>query len=160
MKFATADLSDAFPEVAVAEPGFRDFGGRRSFYGAVSTVLCSEDNSLVRTALSEPGEGRVLVVDGGASLRCALLGDLLATLGSENGWAGIVVNGCVRDSAVLADIALGVKALATCPRKSVKLGRGERDVPVTFAGVTFVPGHHVYADEDGVLVSAGELRIP
>ena len=160
MEFATADLSDAFPEVAIAEPVFRDFGGRRRFHGVASTVLTFEDNSLVRTALSEPGDGRGLIVDGGASLRCALVGDLLAALGGENDWAGIVVNGCVRDSAVLAGIPFGVKALATCPRKSVKLGRGERDVPVTFAGVTFVPGDHVYADEDGVLVSAEELQIP
>ena len=159
MDFATADLSDAFPEVAIAEPVFRDFGGQRSFHGVVSTILTFEDNSLVRAALSEPGDGRVLIVDGGASTRCALLGDLLAALGSEHGWSGTVVNGCVRDSAVLAGIPFGIKALATCPRKSVKLGRGERDVPVTFAGVTFSPGHHVYADADGVLVSAEELQV-
>ena len=159
MESATADLSDAFPEAAVAEPVFKDFGGRPSFHGVVSTVLTFEDNSLVRAALSEPGDGRVLIVDGGASLRCALLGDLLAALGSEHGWAGIIVNGCVRDSAVLAGIDFGVKALATCPRKSVKAGRGERDVPVTFAGVTFVPGEHVYADADGVLVSPVRLQI-
>lgn len=150
----TADLYDAHEDsVAVAEPLLRDFGGRRAFHGPIATVRAPEDNSLVRKALEEKGDGRVLVVDGLGSLRCALLGDQLAELAVKNGWAGVVVNGCIRDSEAIAAMPLGVKAIATNPRKSKKLGQGERDVPVRFAAVAFVPGHVLYADEDGVLVS-------
>lgn len=116
-------------------------------------MRCIEDNSLVRVALEGPGNGAVLVVDGGGSLRCALLGDQLGTLAMENGWSGVIVNGCVRDSADLGTMDLGVKALATHPRKSVKRGEGERDVAVSFLGVEFSPGAMVYADGDGVVVA-------
>jgi regulator of ribonuclease activity A len=153
-----ADLFDQFDDrVRVCDPIFRDFGGRRCFSGPVSTVKCFEDNSLVKAALGEPGEGRVLVVDAGGSLRCAMLGDLLAASAVENGWSGVVLFGCVRDSADIAAMALGVKALATNPRKSEKRGEGQRDLAVSFAGVCFRPGDYIYCDEDGILVSTEPL---
>ena len=152
--FSTADLYDANEDnVQVALPMFADFGGRLTFSGPLSTVKVHEDNTLVRKALEEQGEGRVLVVDGGESLRCALVGDMLAELGRDNGWTGIIVSGCIRDSAVITTIDIGVKAIGTNPRKSLKLNAGQRDVPVSFAGVTFTPGDHIYADEDGILLS-------
>ena len=157
---ATTDLCDAHPAVQVAEPVLRHFGGRRRFAGQVSTVLCLEDNSRVREAVAEPGKGRVLVVDGGGSLQCALLGDLLAEKAVANGWCGVVVNGCVRDTGRLAELPLGVMALAPLPRRSEKRDHGERDVGVRFAGVTFHPGDHVYADEDGLIVSGTILDAP
>jgi regulator of ribonuclease activity A len=126
----------------------------------IATVQVLEDNVLVRQALEEPGLGRVLVIDGGGSLRCALLGDMLATLARDNGWAGVIVNGCVRDSQAIGALKVGVMALATHPRKSAKLGQGARDVPVTFAGVTFRPGQMVYADRDGIVVAARPLLDP
>lgn len=151
---ATADLYDDFGEsLRVAAPLFSDYGGTRSFAGPVSTVKVFEDNSLVRAALEEPGEGRVLVVDGGGSMRCALVGDNLAELGAQNGWAGILVYGCIRDVVPIGAIALGVKAMATNPRKSVKKGEGTRDVEVRFAEIVIRPGDYLYADEDGVVVA-------
>ncbi len=154
MDIKTADLCDEFADrLRIADPVFRRFGARAAFAGPISTLRVFEDNVLVRSALEEPGEGRVLVVDGAGSMRCALLGDLLAALASDNGWAGVVVNGCIRDSADIDGIDIGVRALATMPLKSRKLGRGERDVPVAFAGVQFEPGHYLYADEDGVLIA-------
>ena len=152
MMYATTDISDAYGDAPVADPIFETFGGHAAFHGPISTVLCFEDNTLVRDALEQPGERRVLVVDGGGSLSCALLGDRLAALARDNGWAGIVINGCVRDVGQLAQIAVGVKALAAHPRRSVKRGVGERDVDVSFAGVTFRPGAWLYADEDGIVV--------
>lgn len=154
MRHATADLSDAHPAAAVVSPtlGLRSFGGVPAFHGPVSTVRCFEDNSLVRAALEEPGDGKVLVIDGGGSRGCALVGDVLAALGCDNGWSGVVVNGCVRDTAQLAEIALGIKALAAHPTRSEKRGAGERDVDVTFGDVTFRPGAWLYADADGILV--------
>lgn len=158
MSTKTADLYDEHGEnLQVAEPLFRDFGARLSFSGPVATVKCFEDNSLVRAALEQPGEGRVLVVDGGGSLRCALVGDLLGALGRDNGWTGIVVYGCIRDAVELGQIELGLKALATNPRKSVKRGEGQSDVPVRFAGVVFEPGAYLYADPDGIVVSDSPL---
>ena len=158
MIYTTADLYDQHEgKVQVALPLFRDYGGRKVFGGQVVTVRVFEDNSLVRAALSERGQGKVLVIDGGESLRCALVGDLLAQLGKDNGWEGVIVSGCIRDSSVISDIDIGVKALGTSPRKSVKKGAGDRDVPVTFAGVTFKPGDYVYADMDGILVSASKI---
>lgn len=156
--WATTDLCDRHPELlAVATPALRSFGGRRRFDGAIATVRCCDDNSLVRERLAEPGAGRVLVVDGGASLRCALVGDQLGALGVASGWSGIVVWGCVRDSVALSALDIGVLALATHPRRSVKRGQGERDVAVAFAGVSFRPGAHLYADEDGVVVAPASL---
>jgi len=158
MKHATSDLWDANEgALQVAEPIFRDYGGNRSFGGMVRTLKCFEDNSLVRKALGEPGEGAVLVVDAGGSRRCAMLGDQLAELAVKNGWAGVVMWGLIRDSAVIAEMALGVKALGTIPVKSVKRGEGQLDVPVTFAGVTFEPGNWLYADADGIVVATSKL---
>ncbi len=156
---ATADLYDAHGEaLRVMAPIFRDYGGSKSFAGEVVTLKVFEDNSLVRAALEEPGLGRVLVVDGGGSLRCALVGDNLAELGAKNGWAGIVVYGCIRDSAPIAGIAIGVKAIATNPRKSVKKGEGERGLTLRFAEVTVEPGDYLYADVDGVVLAKGKLH--
>ena len=150
----SADKSDELGDKCrITRPGFRDYGGYRAFEGRVSTVRCFEDNSLVREATRQPGEGRVLVVDGGASMNCALLGDRLARLACENDWAGIVINGCIRDSATIADMPIGVKALETHPKKSEKRGSGERDVAVHFAGVTIKPGDYIYCDSDGILVA-------
>ena len=158
MSLATADLCDAHGDnVRVCDPIFRDFGGRRAFFGPVATVSAFEDNALVRRRLEEPGGGRVLVIDGGGSVRRAMVGGNLAQLALDNGWAGIVVNGCVRDADELAATAIGVRALATCPRKSTKTGQGEIDVPVAFASVIFHAGEYVYADGDGMVLSAAPL---
>jgi regulator of ribonuclease activity A len=154
MSLATTDLSDAHPTaVQAADPIFRDYGGRRAFHGPITTLKLFEDNALVRSALETAGEGRVLVVDGGGSMRCALLGDQLAELAVRHAWAGVVVYGCIRDSEAIGQLALGVKALATHPLKSIKRGEGQRDLPVRFAGVTFRPGAWLYADADGLIVS-------
>ena len=159
MQIATADLCDEHgSDVQVADPLFRDFGGRKAFFGPVLTLRVPDDNSLVRTALEEKGHGRVLVVDAGGRTDCALLGGNLATLAQDNGWAGVLVHGCVRDSDELAATAVGVKALACCPRKSEKRGLGERDVPLELAGVTVEPGAWIYCDADGVVVAREELR--
>ncbi len=158
MDFKTTDLCDEFSDrLQVAEPIFGDYGGEVMFSGSIVTLKVFEDNSLVRTALEKPGDGRVLVVDGGGSMRCALVGDQLAELAEENDWAGVIVNGCIRDSAAIAEIPIGVKAVGVHPLKSVKRGVGECDIPVRFAGVTFQPGYYVYADEDGLLVSEKPL---
>lgn len=155
---ATADLYDTHGEaLRVLAPIFRDFGGVRTFSGPAATVKVHEDNSLVRAALEEPGQGRVLVVDGGGSLRCALVGDNLAQIGQDNGWSGIIVYGCVRDAGPIGAIAIGVKALATNPRKSVKKGEGERDVVVRFAEAVIAPGDYVYADDDGIVLADARL---
>jgi regulator of ribonuclease activity A len=152
--FATADLSDAHPEAQVADPVFRDFGGKIAFHGQARTLKVFEDNALVRTALETPGEGRVLVIDGGGSMRCALVGGNLCGLAVKNNWSGLVVFGCIRDSEELASQAVGVKALASHPRKSEKgLHSGRQDLPVRFAGVTIKPGAWVYADRDGIVVA-------
>jgi len=158
MSHATTDLSDAHPDaIQVAEPMFRDFGGQRAFHGAIATVKLFEDNALVRSILETPGARRVLVVDGGGSMRCALLGDQLAELAVRNGWAGVVVHGCIRDSEAIGQLPLGVKALATHPLKSIKRGEGQREIPVRFAGVHFRPGAWLYADGDGLIVSEHPL---
>ena len=158
MTFTTADLYDKYgDDLKVALPIFKDYGAKRIFHGPISTVKAYEDNSLVRTALVEPGEGRILIVDGDESLRCAMLGGMLAKLGMENGWSGIIVFGCIRDADVIATIDIGVKALNTNPRKSLKRGLGDRDIPVSFAGITFNVGEYVYADTDGVIVSEKKI---
>ena len=150
---STADLLDELPDSAVCDLQLRQFGGLAAFEGEIATVRCFEDNVLVRRRVSEPGDGRVLVVDGGGSLRVALAGDNIAGLALSNGWAGLVINGYVRDSAELRTLALGVKALGTHPKPSAKQGGGELDVPVSFGGVTFTPGARVTCDDDGVVVS-------
>lgn len=158
MDFHTADLCDAHEDkVLVLEPILRRYGGRRAIGGEITTLRLFEDNSLLRAALEQPGNGRVLVVDGGGSRRCALVGDQLALLAVKNGWGGIVVWGCIRDSAAIAGMELAVFALATHPRKSVKKNQGERDVAVSFGGLTFTPGHYLYADDDGVIVAGEKL---
>jgi regulator of ribonuclease activity A len=150
---ATADLVDAYgPEVRVCDIQFRQFGGRRMFRGSVRTVSCHEDNGLLRDLLRTPGRRGVLVVDGGGSLRTALVGDLIAGAAQANGWAGLVVHGAVRDSAALCGLDLGIKALGTIPRKSGKTGTGAVDVPVTFGHVTFQPGDMLHADDDGIVL--------
>jgi len=154
----TTDLSDAHPDLAVPSPIFRDFGGFTTFSGPISTLSVLEDNQKVRAALEAPGGGRVLVIDGGGSVRRALVGGNLGKLAETNGWAGIVVFGAVRDTAELRECNVGIKALAAVPRKSEKAGRGVADVPVTFADCTFRPGEHLYADEDGIVVSKVALR--
>jgi regulator of ribonuclease activity A len=151
---STSDLFDASPGAATCETQFRQFGGVRAFSGLIATVRCLEDNVLVKQRCSEPGAGRVLVVDGGGSFRCALAGDVVAGLAAENGWAGLVINGCVRDVEAIARLPLGVKALGTNPKPSGKTGAGEIDVPVTFGGAEFVPGAMLYSDEDGLLILA------
>ncbi len=160
MSIKTADLCDQHTaDVHVAAPIFRAYGGIVEFWGPISTVSVYEDNVLVRAALETQGAGRVLVVDGGGSLRCALVGDLLAALAHRNGWAGVVVHGCIRDAAAIAQIPIGVRALNTNPLRSAKRGAGEREVPVNFAGLTFTPGHYLYADLDGIVVSARRLGV-
>jgi regulator of ribonuclease activity A len=162
MSFKTPDLCDEFESelggsLRVVAPMFQRYGGRSSFSGEIVTLKIFEDNSLVRTAFAENGKGKVLVIDGGGSLRCALVGDQLAILAEKNGWEGVVVYGCIRDSADINGIAIGVRALNTHPQKSIKKGVGDRDIAITFGGVTFNPGEWLYADEDGVLVSGKAL---
>ncbi len=158
MAFSTADLCDDHAAtLSIAAPLFRDFGGLASWSGRVSTVKVFEDNVLVRAALDEPADGRVLVVDGGGSLRCALIGDMIGELARKNAWAGILLYGCIRDAAAIAKLPIGLKALATHPLKSTKKGAGDRDIPVTFAGITFTPGAYLYADLDGVVVAPKAL---
>ncbi|WP_395108817.1 ribonuclease E activity regulator RraA [Actinomadura sp. SCN-SB] len=161
MDFATADLIDDFgDELQSCETQFRDYGGRAAFAGPIATVRCHRDNALVKQVLSEPGEGRVLVVDGAGSLGSALVGDLIAASAVGNGWAGVVINGAVRDVAALRALDLGIKALGSNPRKSSKDGTGEVGVPVTFGGVEFRPGDHLYSDEDGIVTARRSLLEP
>ncbi|MFT5700220.1 MAG: regulator of ribonuclease activity A [Desulforhopalus sp.] len=155
----TADLYDVYEEkLRVCEPIFRHFGGNRSFYGQIATLKCFEDNSLVSQHLGQPGKGRILVVDAGGSLRCAMLGDILAQKAVDNGWAGILMYGCIRDLEEIGRMPLGVLALASNPRKSIKKGAGDAEIPVKFAGVTFRPGEWLYADLDGVVVLEEEAK--
>jgi regulator of ribonuclease activity A len=151
----TADLVDDIgPDVRSCDVQFRQFGARTQFAGPISTVRCVEDNALLKSVLSTPGEAGVLVIDGGGSLHTALVGDLIADLARSNDWAGLIVHGAVRDAAALRDIDLGIKALGTNPRKSGKTGAGERDVTVSIGGVEFVPGDIAYCDDDGIVVVA------
>jgi regulator of ribonuclease activity A len=160
MELKTTDLCDKYPDaVRVAEPGFSDFGGASYFSGSIQTIKCHEDNSLVRKALETDGDGKVLVVDGGGSMRCALLGDMLGDLAIKNKWQGIIVYGCVRDSAALELLPLGIKALDTIPLKSNKRNEGQENIAVHFAGVSFVPGEYVYCDADGIIVSKERLTL-
>jgi regulator of ribonuclease activity A len=159
----TADLLDQNEDklrtgsVRVVAPLFRSYGGKPAFSGTISTLKLFEDNGLVRKALESPGNGRVLVIDGGGSLRRALVGDQLALLGIKNGWAGIIAYGCIRDSKAISGMDIGLFALATHPQKTLKKNEGDVDIPVTFGGVSFVPGQYLYADEDGVIVSETAL---
>lgn len=159
-KICTPDLCDEYPDVAVVEPMFINYGGVDAFGGEIVTVKCFEDNSIVKEQVGQPGKDRVLVVDGGGSMRNALLGDMLAEKAAEQGWAGIIVYGCIRDVDVIMQTHLGVQALGTHPRKTEKRGIGDLNVPVTFGGVTFVPGAFVYADNNGIIVSPRALTLP
>ncbi len=150
---STSDLFDAHSaEAFVCETQFWQFGGLRAFSGPIATVRCKEDNVLVKERVAEPGEGRVLVIEGGGSFRCALVGDNVAGTALANGWVGLVINGCVRDVATLAELELGIKALGTCPRPSRKEGKGETEVTVGFGGATFTPGAMLHSDDDGIVV--------
>ncbi len=149
----TADLCDAHAELRVLAPLFRDYGGLSEIFGEVVTLRVFEDNQLVRSTLETPGHGRVLVVDGRGSLRTALVGGNLGKLAEANGWSGILVHGAVRDAAELAGCRVGIKALATMPRRSAKNGEGERDVVVELAGAKIAPGDWLFADEDGIVIA-------
>ena len=155
---ATTDLSDAHADdLQHCAPVFRDYGGVIAFHGPVTTLKLFEDNVMVRAAVETKGEGRVIVVDGGGSMNCALFGGNLASLAAQNGWAGVVIYGCIRDTLELAAEKVGVKALAAHPKRSARLGAGEKDVPVRFAGVTINPGDWLYADADGIIISKTKL---
>ena len=159
MTYPTTDLCDVHEgKVRVVEPMFASFGGRAAFHGRIATLKLFEDNSLVRNALASPGESRVLVIDGGGSLRRALVGDQLAALAAKNGWAGIVVYGCIRDSRAIEEMDIGVLAIGTHPMKTIKKHVGDADVVLNFGGVRFVPGEWLYADEDGVIVSGTAIH--
>ena len=157
VEFMTTDLSDAHEDVRYLAPGYQDFGGKTRFHGPAKTLLTFEDNTKLRAAVEQAGNGQVLVVDGGGSMDCALFGGNLAKLAAQNGWAGIIIHGCVRDRAELAAEAVGIKALASHPKKSLKRDLGSFDMSLNFSGVTVHPGDWIYADEDGVLVSPCKL---
>jgi regulator of ribonuclease activity A len=150
---STCDLYDTLGASArVLPPAFQDFGAQPRFSGVVVTVRCFEDNSRVKEILTTPGSGKVLVVDGGGSQRCALMGDLIAKSAVDNGWQGVVIYGCIRDRAALREMALGIKALAATPRKSERRGEGQIQIPIEIAGVACRPGDRLVADEDGVII--------
>lgn len=154
----TADLCDTHGDkLYIANPVFTNYGGKAGFGGPIATLQVFEDNTLVRSTVKTAGNGKVLVVDGGGSMRCALLGGDLAKMAAKNGWAGIIINGCIRDADEISALDIGVFALATHPQRSQKRGIGESDIPVTFAGITFIPEHFLYADSDGIVVSDAAL---
>lgn len=161
MTYSVPDICDDFqPDLQVLDPLFNAYGGRRKFCGEAVTIKCFEDNSLVKETLKKDGTGKVLVVDGGASFRCALLGDMLAAMAADNGWRGVLVNGCVRDVEILKTIDIGVSALNCHPLKSHKRNEGQFNVRLRFAGVSFEPGAYLYADENGIIVANSELDLP
>ncbi len=156
--FKTTDLYDDHLEnLQVATPIFRDFGGKPSFSGKIVTLKAVDDNSFLKTSFEQDGSGKVLVVDASASMRCAMMGDMMAALGAANGWQGVIIHGCIRDSVDVGKVDIGVKALATTPRKSTKRNQGVLNIPLHFADVTFNPGEYVYADEDGIVLSKTKL---
>ncbi len=158
-KLSTPDLCDQFPDqVRVLDPIFKNYGGKSSFFGEAVTIKCFEDNSVVKELLNEQGQGRVIVMDGGGSLRRAILGDMLAANAVKNGWSGLIINGCIRDCDEIASLSLGVKALNTHPLKTEKRGLGDLNVPVSFAGQTIAPGDWVYADNNGIIASQQALE--
>ncbi len=160
-QYITPDLCDEYPElIQVVEPMFNNYGGRESFGGEIVTLKAFEDNSKVRELVATDGTGKVMVVDGGGSLRRAMLGDMLAEKAASNGWEGIIIYGCIRDVDVIMDTELGVQALATNPLKTDKKGLGEVNVEIKFGGVVFIPGHFIYADNNGVIVSSQALSMP
>lgn len=154
------DLFDDYAsQLTLAQPLFTDFGKKKIFYGEIVTVSCFNDNSKVKELVATNGTGKVMVVDGKASLSNALLGDMLAEKAVLNGWQGIVINGCIRDAGTIATLGLGVKALGCNPIKTEKLGAGEVNVPVSFAGIEFVPGQFIYADSNGIAVCESSLKV-
>jgi regulator of ribonuclease activity A len=158
MTFVTCDLCDAHPDkVRVVESMFANYGGRPVFSGQIVTVKCHEDNTVVKEQVGKPGQGKVMVVDGGGSKRCALLGDMLAAQAAQNGWEGIIIFGAIRDVDDVRKTDLGVQALGSIPLKSNRQGRGDLNIPVTFGGVTFREGEYIYADNNGIIVSAEPL---
>lgn len=155
------DLCDQYPQhVRVAQPLFQSYGGQSIFHGEVVTVKCFEDNSLVKELVNTPGKGRVIVVDGGGSQRRALLGDMLAEAAVNNGWAGLVIYGYIRDVGAISQLSLGVQALGVIPVKTEKRGLGDLNVPVEIAGLDIHPGEYLYADLNGVLISETPLAVP
>jgi len=158
MMKSTPDLCDQYPElIQVVEPMFSNYGGRERFGGEIVTVKCFEDNSVVKQLVATEGQGRVMVVDGGGSMRRACLGDMLAEKASANGWSGLIIYGCIRDVDEIMATDIGVQALGTHPMKTEKKGIGETQIPVTFGGVTFYPGHYIYADNNGIVVASQPL---
>ena len=159
MNLSTPDLCDQHPDQVRVVTGvhWRSYGGKSAFHGPIETVRCFEDNSRVKEALAESGEGRVLVVDGGGSLRHALIGDLIAGGAAKQGWAGVIIHGACRDVEVTRDISIGLLALGSVPIKSVRRGEGERGVAINFGGVRFLPGEFVYADANGIIVASQAL---
>jgi len=154
MNFQTADLWDDYAsQLTCLTPIFKSFGQKSSFAGKVVTLKLFEDNSLVREQLSKDGTGKVLVVDGGGSLRCALVGDRLAQKAMDNHWEGIIVYGCIRDSMIINQMNVGIRAVNTCPVRSIKRGEGQEGLVVRFAESVIKPGNYIYADADGVVVS-------
>jgi regulator of ribonuclease activity A len=152
MSLKTSDLCDACEQAVPCALPLRGWGRRRAFAGAIRTVRCHEDIALMRDMVNQPGQGQVLVIDGGGSLSRAIFGDVMAAVASRNGWAGLVINGAIRDGVEIDAMDIGVKALGTVPKRGERTGRGEVDIPVTFGGVTFIPGRRLVADDDGVIV--------
>lgn len=160
MGLKTADLCDEFiNDLSICEIEFKSYGKKPIFSGKIHTVNVFEDNVLVKEALQTIPEGSVLVVNGGGSKKCALMGDRLGDIAIERNLSGVIINGCVRDVAELAELNVGIFAIGSTPVKSIKVGKGERDTPLEFGGIVWEPGHYVYADEDGVVVSANELSL-
>jgi regulator of ribonuclease activity A len=158
--FATADLYDAYGDRCQScQTQFRQYGGRKTFSGKIQTIECRNDNVLLRKTLESRSNGDVLVVDGAGDLGGALVGDIIAKLGMDNGWSGLILNGAIRDANTMATLDIGVKAIGSNPKKSGKNGAGRVNIPVSFGTVTFIPGHWLYSDDDGILVSAEELKI-
>ena len=153
MTISTSDMSDEFGDsLGYCDTPFQQYGLPRGFAGTITTVRCFEDNALLKAVLGTPGHGGVMVVDGGGSVRVALLGDILAQSAIDNGWAGVIINGAVRDTGILASLDFGIKALRTNPRRGTRTGAGEKNVPVTFGGTTFRPGDQVFSDHDGIVI--------
>tara|TARA_B100000214_G_scaffold240776_1_gene176289 strand:- start:5007 stop:5489 length:483 start_codon:yes stop_codon:yes gene_type:complete len=159
MSFTTPDLSDAFPDTQALAPILKNLGGKKTFWGKVETLQCPDDNSLVKELLNSEGEGKILVVDANGISNVALLGDMIAEAGVKNNWSGVVLNGYVRDIDILSKLNIGVQALGTMPVRSEKKNQGQVGVDITFGGITFSRGNFVYADNNGLLLSKGELEL-
>ena len=157
MELSTPDLSDAFPETKALEPIMTNYGGKSFFSGPIETLQCPDDNSIIKELLNSEGNGKILIVDAGGVNTVALLGDLIAESGVKNNWSGIVINGYIRDVDIIKTLDIGVQALGTYPVKSEKRGLGELGVEISFGGLTFKSGQHVYADNNGLLLSETEL---